>query len=89
MPEGKLSTAHEVPLEDLKAASKYSWRARAVNADGEVYTSKLVTFMTLSESSTDDLINIALAEHGTRVVGVSSNFGKRCKRLRLERRPCR
>jgi hypothetical protein len=79
MPEGQLAVDHQVPLEDLAAATRYFWRARAVDANGETYTSKLGDFTTLTATQPDDLSaalqNVALAEHGASVTGVSSNFG--------------
>ncbi len=80
MPEGELSEDHTVPLEDLAPTTRYYWRAKATNADSEEFTSELFEFETLAgDASAGDaagsLWNVALAEHGTTITAVSSNFG--------------
>jgi hypothetical protein len=70
-----LSTDHSVTLDGLDAGRIYYFRARAVTGSGTVYFSDINTFTTIPDTATSAYENIALAEAGTTVKSVSSNFG--------------
>ena len=70
-----LSTVHTVTLDGLTAETMYYYRARAVTESGTVYYSDVNTFTTLPATVTAAYANIALAEAGTTVKSVSSNYG--------------
>lgn len=71
MAPGTLVTDHEVPLEDLPAATPWRVQARAQTGDGQTFLSAPVDFSTLAAGSSA-LVNHAL---GGSVSAVSSNFG--------------
>lgn len=74
MEEGELSIDHEVPLEDLLGETTYHVRAVATDAAGRTGTSELVSFTTRLAVDDGGWMNVALAEHGTRVAARSSNW---------------
>lgn len=74
MAEGERSLDHEVPLEDLLGQTTYSWRAVAVDAAGDSYTSETQSFTTPANMDTTDWVNVALAAQGARIAGKSSNW---------------
>lgn len=87
MADGQSAIDHEVPLEDLTPDTMMFWQARAVDEDGEVYLSEVMSFRTPAEPSDMNqqpgnmlpepvvMQNVALLSMGSSVPMVSSNFG--------------
>lgn len=75
MDPGELSFTHEIPLEDLKPDTEYSWRARAVDRDNTVVLTDIDSFTTLDEEPEATGDNVALGSAGAKVFEVSSNWG--------------
>lgn len=74
MEPGRLSTDHNVPLENLTPSTPYYFRAEATDASGSTFLSSPGEFSTLANSG-PTLTNVALLSAGTTVVTVSSNWG--------------
>lgn len=82
MADGQRAIDHEVPLEDLIPDTMMFWQARAIDEDGEVYLSEVMSFRTPAEPADMNpepdpvtMQNVALLSMGSSVPMVSSNFG--------------
>jgi hypothetical protein len=65
---------HEVPLEDLLPATRYYYRARATDEQGNTYHSGVLQFVTDALPDAPALTNYARLDQGSTITSVSSNF---------------
>lgn len=74
MAPGQLVTGHRVPLEDLRPATTYYWRARATDEDGRTFYSAPLSFETVAANGMDTGRNVSLISNGASIAEVSSNW---------------
>ncbi len=75
MIDDDLSFEHDVPLEDLTPSTMYWYRARAEDANGDVWLSEIASFTTAEGIAGIDGVNVASIAAGATVLDVSSSFG--------------
>jgi len=63
---------HNAVLTGLEPDTRYYYRVQGTDAAGNLYVSEVMTFRTLPEIETANLLS---PENGAQIVGVSSNFG--------------
>lgn len=71
---GQRATGHRVPLENLFQNTKYNFRIKTTDEDGDIVYSAQQDFRTVV-APVSRLKNVALIEEGTSVVSVSSTQG--------------
>jgi hypothetical protein len=63
---------HNAVLTDLEPDTLYYYRVQGTDAAGNLYVSEVMSFRTLSEIETANLLS---PENGAQIIAVSSNFG--------------